>query len=188
MRLTADQPKALAAIGVDLDAIFISRELSKSTWLVRSVSPGSEKMSRHSVVGGDIPGLLTCHADLRQKVQARGGKSYLMVVIQQAGLDGFWIDRVLHPEHLIESYVVHAASIAVSRRHRRAKTDRIDGETLIRTSALCHHIRYGCNLLQLTLVIGSRTAFMAIFQVLTWKDGYLPVLVCSVLQQTYMVT
>ena len=54
-------------------------------------------------------------------------------MIQEAGLDGFWIDRVLDREDWIESHVVDAASIAVSRRHRRAKTDRIDGEALIRT-------------------------------------------------------
>ena len=54
------------------------------------------------------------------------------VVIQEAGLDGFWIHRLLLAEG-IESHVVDAASIAVDRRHRRAKTDAIDGETLLRT-------------------------------------------------------
>lgn len=56
-----------------------------------------------------------------------------MIVIQEAGLDGFWIHRALEMEDWITSHVVDAASIAVSRRHRRAKTDRIDGETLVRT-------------------------------------------------------
>jgi transposase len=133
MLVTAEQPEAPAAIRVDLGAIFVSLELSKSTWLVTSLSPGSEKMSRHSVVGGDIAGLFTCFANLRKRAQARGGKLYPMVVIQEAGLDGFWIDRALDREDWIESHVVDAASIAVSRRRRRAKTDRIDGETLIRT-------------------------------------------------------
>ena len=68
-----------------------------------------------------------------QKAQERQGKLYPLVVIQEAGLDGFWIDRVLGRESWIESHVVDAASIAVPRRHRRAKTDRIDGEMLIRT-------------------------------------------------------
>ncbi len=54
------------------------------------------------------------------------------IVIQEAGLDGFWIHRLLLAEG-IESHVVDAASIAVNRRHRRAKTDAIDGETLLRT-------------------------------------------------------
>ncbi|MBB4409043.1 transposase [Agrobacterium tumefaciens] len=53
-----------------------------------------------------------------------------MVVIQEAGLDGFWLGRVLDKETSIESHI--AGSIAVPRRHRRAKTDRLDGETLIR--------------------------------------------------------
>ena len=55
-----------------------------------------------------------------------------IIVIQEAGLDGFWIHRVLQSEG-IESHVVDAASILTSRRRRRAKTDKIDGETLVRT-------------------------------------------------------
>lgn len=127
------QSETPTAVRVDLGAIFVSLELSKSTWLVTSLTPGSDKMSRHSIVGGDIAGLFTVIADLRNKAQARSGKLYPFVVIQEAGLDGFWIHRVLDREDWIESHVVDAASIAVSRRHRRAKTDRIDGEALIRT-------------------------------------------------------
>lgn len=134
MLATADKPEAPAAIRVDLGAIFVSLELSKSTWLVTSLSPGGgEKMSRHAVVGGDIAGLLERFGELREKAQARTGKRHPIVVIQEAGLDGFWIDRRLRREDWIESHVVDAASIAVSRRRRRAKTDRIDGETLVRT-------------------------------------------------------
>jgi transposase len=133
MLMSADQPETPAAIRVDLGAIFISLELSKSTWLITSLTPGSEKMSRHTVVGGDITDLFACFVELRRKAQAREGALYPLVVIQEAGLDGFWIDRVLNQEDWIESHVVDAASIAVSRRHRRAKTDRIDGEALIRT-------------------------------------------------------
>jgi len=54
------------------------------------------------------------------------------IVIQEAGLDGFWIHRLLLANG-IESHIVDAASIAVDRRHRRAETDAIDGETLLRT-------------------------------------------------------
>ena len=62
---------------------------------------------------------------------ARTGQSYPIVTIQEAGLDGFWIHRVLHQEG-IESYVVDPASIATPRRRRRAKTDKLDGEALLR--------------------------------------------------------
>lgn len=122
-----------SAIQTNLGAIFVSLELSRSTWLITSLSPaGGEKMSKHSVSAGDIGALLARFSLLQQKTFARTGKSFPIIVIQEAGLDGFWIHRVLLSEQ-IESYVVDAASIATSRRRRRAKTDRIDGETLVRT-------------------------------------------------------
>jgi transposase len=131
--MSADPISSPAAIRVDLGAIFVSLELSKSTWLVTSLCPGSEKMSRHSVPGGDRPALLACLRALREKTQAREGQLYPVIAIQEAGLDGFWIHRALEAEGWITSHVVDAASIAVSRKRRRAKTDRIDGETLVRT-------------------------------------------------------
>jgi len=133
MPVTADQPETPTAIHTDLRAIFVSLELSRKTWLITSLSPGAgEKMSKHAVGAGDMAGLLARFAQLREKARARTGQDYPIITIQEAGLDGFWIHRVLQSEG-IESWVVDAASILVSRRRRRAKTDRIDGETLVRT-------------------------------------------------------
>jgi transposase len=130
--LAADRPHAPAAIRIDLGAIFVSMELSKSTWLVTSLSPGAgERMSKHVVRAGDVAGLMERFAQLRAKAQTRTGQEFGFIVIQEAGLDGFWIHRVLEREG-IESYVVDPASIATSRRRRRAKTDKIDGEALVR--------------------------------------------------------
>ena len=124
---------AQAAIHTNLAAIFVSLELSRSSWLVTSLSPGGgDKMSKHSVRGGDIAGLLSHLAKLRARAQSRTGKTFPTIVIQEAGLDGFWIHRVLAKEG-IESHIADAASILTSRRRRRAKTDRIDGEALLRT-------------------------------------------------------
>jgi transposase len=121
-----------AAIRTQLAAIFVSLELSRKTWLVTSVSPQSgSKMSKHSVTAGDVAGLLARFGELVSKARAQAGKIYPIVVVQEAGLDGFWIHRVLEAEG-IESHVVDAASIATSRRRRRAKTDKIDGEALVR--------------------------------------------------------
>ena len=134
MQNVADQSVALTTIRADLCAIFISLELSRSTWLATSLSPGrGEKMSKHSVSARDIAALLARFSELRRKACARTGESFPIIVIQEAGLDGFWIHRVF------ESHVVDAASIATSRRRRRAKTDRIDGEALLR--ALLAHKR-----------------------------------------------
>src|ERR1700692_4104357 len=121
------------AIHTNLGAIFVSMELSRSTWLITSLSPGGgEKMSKHSISSGDTAALLTRFSELKQKALARTGKTFPIIVIQEAGLDGFWIHRVLEKEG-IESHVVDPASIATSRRRRRAKTDKIDGEALLRT-------------------------------------------------------
>lgn len=121
------------AVRTDLGAIFVSLELSRSSWVVTALVPGSgAKMSRHGMPGGDIAGLLARFAQLRDKAQARTGRHFPIIVIHEAGLDGFWIHRVLVSEG-IESHVVDPASIATSRRRRRAKTDRLDGETLVRT-------------------------------------------------------
>jgi hypothetical protein len=81
---------------------------------------------------GDVSGLLGRFAHLQQRARARTGRDFPIIVIHEAGLDGFWIHRVLENEG-IESHVVDAASVAISRRRRRAKTDRIDGEALLRT-------------------------------------------------------
>jgi transposase len=95
--------------------------------------PGSgEKMSRYSVTAGDIVGLFALFAKLRERSEIKTGRTYPIVTLQEPGLDGFWIHRVLETEG-IESHVVDPASIAISRRRRRAKTDRIDGEALVRT-------------------------------------------------------
>jgi transposase len=123
---------AQTAIRTDLGAIFVSMELSRTTWLITSLSPGAgEKMSKHSLRSNDIAGLLSRFAQLKEKARMRTGKAFPVLVIQEAGLDGFWIHRVLQDEG-IESYVVDPASIATSRRRRRAKTDKIDGEALLR--------------------------------------------------------
>ena len=59
MQAIADRSEAPSAIRNDLGAIFVSMELSRSTWLITSLSPGSgEKMSKHSVPAGDIGALL----------------------------------------------------------------------------------------------------------------------------------
>src|SRR5262249_6673718 len=120
------------AIRTDLGAIFVSMELSRSSWLLTSISPGGgEKMSKHSLRSGDVAGLRAHLSRLKDKVRVRTGRIARIVVIQEAGLDGFWIHRLLQSEG-IESYVVDPASIATSRRRRRAKTDKIDGEALVR--------------------------------------------------------
>jgi transposase len=73
--MPADSHTDPTAIRIDLGAIFVSLELSRATWLVTSLSPGSQKMSKHRVRGGDVAGLLARFADLRGKHRPEQGSS-----------------------------------------------------------------------------------------------------------------
>src|SRR5216683_99685 len=70
-----DHPSdGLTAIRTHIGAIFVSLELSRSNWLVTSLSPGKgEKMSKHSITAGDIAGLLALFAELKRKAAIRPG-------------------------------------------------------------------------------------------------------------------
>jgi transposase len=120
------------ATHADYANISVSLELSRSKWLVTSLSPDSEKISKHFVTGGDGRALLELLSRLRTRTERRVGLPIKVTTIQEAGLDGFWVHRLLEANQ-VESHVVDPASIAVPGRHRRAKTDAIDGETLLPT-------------------------------------------------------
>jgi len=121
-----------AAVRLHANTLFVSLELSKSRWLLTVSTPGNDKLSRHTVPGGDSAGLLQLLTRLQASAARRTGTPVPVAVIQEAGLDGFWLHRLL-VQNGIESHVVDPASIAVNRRHRRAKTDAIDGQALLRT-------------------------------------------------------
>lgn len=121
-----------AAAQLQANTLFASLELSKARWLVTVSAPGSDKLSRHQVPGGDGQALLELLWRLQAAAARRTGAPVMIIVIQEAGLDGFWIHRLL-VQNGITSHVVDPASIAVNRRHRRAKTDKIDGVKLLRT-------------------------------------------------------
>jgi transposase len=116
----------------DAGRLFAALELGKSRWLVTVDAPGSDKLSRHAVAGGDGAALLDLLARLRTTAERRTGRPVEVLVIREAGLDGFWLHRLLE-RNGISSRVVDPASIAVDRRHRRAETDTIDGEMLLRS-------------------------------------------------------
>lgn len=132
MSVITDRPGAVAATGTDTAAVVVSLELSRSKWLVTSLLPDSETMSKHTVAAGDGTALLSLLERRRRQAEDRTGSRVRLVAIQEAGLDGFWLHRFLE-NNGVESHVVDAASVAVPRRKRRAKSDSIDGESLLRT-------------------------------------------------------
>jgi len=111
-------------------SLFVALELSKSIWLTAVSAPGSEKVSKYRVAAGDAAALWSLLARLKAQAERHRSGPVKIVSIYEAGLDGFWVHRLLEANG-VESHVVDAASIAVDRRSRRAKTDRIDVEKLL---------------------------------------------------------
>ena len=111
--------------------VYLVFELSKTRWQLGVLRPGSEKLSRYSIAGGDLTALASRLAHCRAEV-AHGGKSARILSCYEAGLDGHWLHRWLTDQGVI-SHEIDPSSIEVSRRARRAKTDRIDLEKLMRT-------------------------------------------------------
>lgn len=118
--------------------IFVAIELSQKTWLITVHSPDRDQFSRHRLEGGDHAGLLALIEKVRARATQQLGSTPRVVSCYEAGYDGFWLHRLLEAAG-ISSLVFDAASIAVEQRSRRAKTDRIDGELLLRT--LMAHLR-----------------------------------------------
>jgi transposase len=112
--------------------IFVAIELSQKTWLIALHSPDRDRISRHKLAGGDHGGLLALIERVKARATEKLGTAPRVVSCYEAGYDGFWLDRLLRAAG-ITSFVFDAASIAVEQRSRRAKTDRIDSELMLRT-------------------------------------------------------
>jgi transposase len=115
-----------------ISTIFVAIELSQKSWLITMHSPDKDRMSRHKLEGGDHAGLLALIDGVRERAARAMGAAPAIVSCYEAGYDGFWLHRLLTAAG-ITSHVFDPASIAVERRARRAKSDRIDGEQLLRT-------------------------------------------------------
>jgi transposase len=114
--------------------IHLAIELSRSVWLVAARTPDAEKPSLHRIEGGDAAALLALTAALRARTAARLGTPVGVACCFEAGRDGFWLHRQLTTAG-IAAYVLEPTSILVSRRARRAKTDRLDALGLLRVLA-----------------------------------------------------
>src|SRR5438270_12056679 len=111
--------------------VYVVFELSKTRWQLGVLLPGSEKLSRYPIAGGDLTALASGLARCRAQA-ARSGKSVRILSCYEAGLDGHWLHRWLTDQGVI-SHEIDPSSIEVSRRARGAKTDRIDLEKQMRT-------------------------------------------------------
>ena len=124
-----DASKSLTTLEQDNTVIAVI-EMSQSKWLVAAVVPGVKRQPLKKLQA-DEEVLLKLLYRWRTEASQTGREIKRVVVAYEAGRDGFWLARWLRTRG-VEAYVIHPASIAVSREHRRAKTDRLDTELLMR--------------------------------------------------------
>ena len=121
------QPNDLSRSLVALDqnsTIIAVIEMSQSSWLVAGMLPGIERQPRKKLEPS--PERLLALLQRWRDEAVRAGSTITRIALAfEAGRDGFWLARWLEARG-VEAHVIHASSIAVSREHRRAKTDRLD--------------------------------------------------------------
>lgn len=119
-----------APVAATDSTMLVVLELSKAKWKVAILPPGTQKLSRHTIDGGDLAAL----AALLAKARGQVAGAVRVVSAYEAGFDGFWLHRWLTEEG-VENRVLDPASIQVNRRKRRAKTDKLDLDQLMRVLA-----------------------------------------------------
>jgi transposase len=124
-----DPSRSLTALEQDSTVIAVI-EMSQSKWLVAAVISGVERQPLKKL-DADEEALLKLLHRWRNEANRVGRAIKRIVVAYEAGRDGFWLARWLRTRD-VEAYVIHPTSVAVSREHRRAKTDRLDTELLKR--------------------------------------------------------
>ena len=124
-----DLSRSLTALDVNQTLIAVI-ELSQKTWLVAGIIPGIERQPLKKLEPCE-EALLSLLDRWLKEAEKAGHKVERIVIAFEARRDGFWLARWLRARG-IEAHVIHAASVAVPREHRRAKTDRLDTELLKR--------------------------------------------------------
>jgi transposase len=124
-----DLSRSLIAFQQDSTLVAVV-EMSRSSWLVAGIVPGIERHPLKKLEPSEAA-LLALLRRWRDEAVGAGRTITRLAVAFEAGRDGFWLARWLRARG-VEAHVIHPTSVAVSREHRRAKTDRLDTELLKR--------------------------------------------------------
>lgn len=129
MRQFDDLSRSLAVFDQNA-TLTVVVELSEASWLVAGLVPGVDRQPLKKQ--DPDPSTLLRLLDRWRAESMKTGRTIERITLAfEAGRDGFWLARWLQARG-IEAYVIHSASVAVSRQHRRAKTDRLDTVMLMR--------------------------------------------------------
>ncbi len=122
-------PAAPPELGTTLVVVV---EVSKTAWVIAGHVPGLHGAKVKQRLEPKADALIGAIARLKERAAAKGGVVERTVVAYEAGYSGFWLARVLRRAG-IEVHVIQPVSVPVDRRARRAKTDAIDVDLLLRT-------------------------------------------------------
>ncbi|MFZ1011309.1 MAG: IS110 family transposase [Candidatus Sulfotelmatobacter sp.] len=118
---------------VDYDqTLVLAIELSNKSWVLAAQVPGFPQTKAKRTIKPDKNALLAAIDGYRTRAADAGHSVKRTIVTYEAGWCGFWLARLLKA-HDIEVHVVQPSSVPVDRRMRRAKSDGIDAELLLRT-------------------------------------------------------
>jgi transposase len=131
MQKPHDNSKASPTALVQDSTLIAVVELSLSSWLVAGMVPGVDRQPLKELENPRAEDLLKLLHAWRDEAIKVGQQITRIAVAYETGRDSFWLARWLG-EHGIDAHVIHATSVAVSREHRRAKTDRRDTQMLLR--------------------------------------------------------
>lgn len=124
-----DLSRSLVAFEQDSTLVVVV-EMSQSSWMAGGLVPGVVRLPVKKLAA-DCEALLRLVHRWRDEAVKAGREIKRIVLAYEAGRDGFWLARWLRARG-IEVYVIHPTSVAVSREHKRAKTDRLDVAMLLR--------------------------------------------------------
>jgi len=110
-------------------ALYLAFELGSGSWRLGFTTGLGQKARQRTVAARDTQALRREIARAKARLGLPAQAS--VVSCYEAGREGFWLHRFLEAE-AIDNRVIDSSSIEVNRRRRRAKTDRLDLEGLLR--------------------------------------------------------
>ncbi len=130
MQKPHDNSKVCRAAFVQDSTLVVVIEMALTSWLVAGMIPGVDREPLKKIAP-DPEELLQLLYRWRDEAIKAGKEITRIAVAYETGRDSFWLARWLRARG-IDAHVIHATSVAISREHRRAKTDRIDTAMLRR--------------------------------------------------------
>jgi transposase len=112
--------------------LVLAIELSNASWVLAAQVPGLPRVKAKQGIAPTTEALLSAIASYRHRARAAGRNVERVIATYEASWSGFWLARWL-TGHGVETHVIQPSSVPVDRRARRAKSDGIDAELLLRT-------------------------------------------------------